>query len=470
MKDDAVAEANSAAVSTPRRTEESELKKGNSRQSGIANFKLDNNDPKSIYYGAKAEESKPAYVFNFNDIPSITTDVQGIKNLEEAILHVPGAEDDAAPRARLQDVESKLDHGTGVQPKGPAEEYKNYAQDKVRSAFGKADFHGIRSLPNAMSPNFREQLYQGILELTKREQEVRRMTMMQRGEQAMMATSANGSQASTFVGPGQKATGRFSALPKEITQAFSTFPHMSSPYTPTLTLGRDLINPKTLDPNAEDFVVRTIVRPQSGACAFESVTRQDPTPFVDRKTEQELFRAQDKSFRPTFTSKPWIRTVTATEAVSLQGRASDCYTRLSEYCAQNWPLSFSQLFEDESGCVVAVFDTHKAEQEGDLTAFMAQMAATHDTVVDFKLLRDASRWGLLDDAGVLAYYVFWPPWVAHRQAVPEHLKGQVPRTSKLLWESDPPMPSSRVPFTMDQPNCIFDGVFVKGSMERTFAT
>lgn len=68
----------------------------------------------------------------------------------------------------------------------------------------------------------------------------------------------------------------------------------------------------------EDFVVRTIVRPQSGACAFESVTRQDPTPFVDRKTEQELFRAQDKSFRPTFTSKPWIRTVTATEAVSLQ--------------------------------------------------------------------------------------------------------------------------------------------------------
>lgn len=68
----------------------------------------------------------------------------------------------------------------------------------------------------------------------------------------------------------------------------------------------------------EDFVVRTIVRPQSGACAFESVTRQDPTPFVDRKTEQELFRAQDKSFRPTFTSKPWVRTVTATEAVSLQ--------------------------------------------------------------------------------------------------------------------------------------------------------
>jgi hypothetical protein len=153
-----------------------------------------------------------------------------------------------------------------------------------------------------------------------------------------------------------------------------------------------------------------------------------------------------------------------------QGRASECFDRLSAYCAQNWPLSFSQLFEDDTGCIAVVFDTKRAEQEGDVTAFMGQMALTHDTVLEFKLHRDATRWGLLDDAMIYAYYVFWPPWVAHERPVPDHLKGQVPRPRKLLWESNPPLPSTRVPFTLDQPNCIFDGLFVKGTDEKTFQT
>ena len=39
-------------------------------------------------------------------------------------------------------------------------------QDRVRAAFTKTDFMGIRSLPNALEPNFRETLYQEVLGLT----------------------------------------------------------------------------------------------------------------------------------------------------------------------------------------------------------------------------------------------------------------------------------------------------------------
>lgn len=140
---------------------------------------------------------------------------------------------------------------------------------------------------------------------------------------------------------------------------------------------------------------------------------------------------------------------------------------LSAYCAENWK-SFRQLFEDKSGCIVIEFDSSQAEQEGDVTTFMNQMSRTHRIVQEFKLRKDATRWGVVDGSKPTAvFYVFWPPWVHHTTETPAHLAGPLPRATKLLWESRPALPVDRVPFLLSNSG-LFDGAYNKRVDEKTF--
>ena len=44
----------------------------------------------------------------------------------------------------------------------PNHVYKNAEQDAVRNAFSQRSFGGIRSLPNALAPDFRRSLYEEL--------------------------------------------------------------------------------------------------------------------------------------------------------------------------------------------------------------------------------------------------------------------------------------------------------------------
>ena len=55
-------------------------------------------------------------------------------------------------------------HPTAVLPKPPLQEYTNAEQEQVQAVFGPASFQGIRSLPNALNPDFRQRLYEELIE------------------------------------------------------------------------------------------------------------------------------------------------------------------------------------------------------------------------------------------------------------------------------------------------------------------
>jgi len=51
-----------------------------------------------------------------------------------------------------------------------------------------------------------------------------------------------------------------------------------------------------------------------------------------------------------------------------------------------------------------------------VTVYMNQLAksAPHQ----FRLVRDAARWGVVEDQGDTVFYVLWPPWSPHRPELP----------------------------------------------------
>lgn len=68
------------------------------------------------------------------------------------------------------------------------------------------------------------------------------------------------------------------------------------------------------------------------------------------------------------------------------------------------------------GAMVMSFQRDRAILEGDLSAYMNQMAKVNSTVSDFALRKDASEWGVVEIGSQMAFYLLWPPWVRHRPA------------------------------------------------------
>merc|ERR1712216_49113 len=98
--------------------------------------------------------------------------------------------------------------------------YRNAAQDAVKSAFTSTACVGIRSLPNALTPNFREVLLQEALEQTK----LNNRTEAGTGTGGNPLTRAD--PLSVEVGPGQRRPDKHSAVPG----VFSTYDYYHSEY------------------------------------------------------------------------------------------------------------------------------------------------------------------------------------------------------------------------------------------------
>lgn len=116
---------------------------------------------------------------------------------------------------------------------------------------------------------------------------------------------------------------------------------------------------------------------------------------------------------------------------------------LSAHLSKEWPSSFSDVFHDERGFLVARFDSHLSSTEGDLLGYMNKLvrphhlslSATEITVssrgakqfthsdvshhrynklddgilANFKLKRDVKTWGAVTSERVL--FAWRPPWV-----------------------------------------------------------
>jgi hypothetical protein len=110
------------------------------------------------------------------------------------------------------------------------------------------------------------------------------------------------------------------------------------------------------------------------------------------------------------------------------------------------PGSTCQVFEDRTGALVMCFDRSQAVLEGDLSAYMQQLAKSHwlvgrrpahlpsqyvlgqhmsgqpllepthplPQINEYRLTKDGTHWGVEDLQTQSVFYLVWPPWVRHR--------------------------------------------------------
>eukprot|EP00959_Pyramimonas_sp_CCMP1952_P103124 2157009-Pyramimonas_sp.AAC.1 len=125
-------------------------------------------------------------------------------------------------------------------------------------------------------------------------------------------------------------------------------------------------------------------------------------------------------------------------------RVEELVGRLAAVLEIDWPKVFLRVFEDNQGLIVAGFDKQKMGNGANITSYMGQFFRTNETVQEFQLKRDTTRWGVMEDTVPTVYYVFIPPWVHARIVHPE--LSQVPDCKPVPGIHEPAFATGRVPF------------------------
>ncbi|KAL6759204.1 hypothetical protein V8C86DRAFT_1351378 [Haematococcus lacustris] len=366
-------------------------------------------------------------------LPS-TTGVFGLASLRQTgTVLTPGDIDGpaAVPIAPVAEQQSqaapdtshdrpRFQTATFVSPKQPLHEYKNVSQDAVTLAFSPITFFGLRSLPNALSPDFKQQLYQQLVTTHQHEfatahglppagagpgpgghEPVWHRTLSQEAEQELTSRVPPGQR---LLQPSHPHAGDF-----------STFEYQPSEYE------RDRLQHKISKLKSKlsqlaptDFVVKAPPQAPKGAPAFCEYEYPNE-PYVSR-VRQRL--QHEMAARAASLAGPFVPSGRADPLAMMRGRAEDCMLALCRQLSDDWPTAFLQVFEDRSGALVLSFDRTCAVVEGDLSSYMQNLAKNSALVAEYHLAKDGIQWGLVDPETQAVFYLLWPPWVRHRYLAP----------------------------------------------------
>ncbi|EFJ47320.1 hypothetical protein VOLCADRAFT_120968 [Volvox carteri f. nagariensis] len=275
---------------------------------------------------------------------------------------------------------------THVQPKGPFDECTTQAAlQHVRTVWSTSNICGIRSLPNALSPDFRHK--------------------------PQLSYGLEGGPLGMPLSVGQKQVARINPLAGMFTQ----FEYLPSEYDRVKLTGKyDRLRHKLAQTGPQEFVVRAPPSAVHGAPAFSEFSyTTDPVDSYSASMHADTDLARSK-----VVAGPFYPSGRVQAAKVLKGRLDECMMRLCKQLSDDWPNSFMQVFEDRNGSVVASFHQPSAVQEGDLSAYMNTLAKRNHVMSTFQLTKDATRWGLVDEDSGAVFYVLWPPWVRHRYLGP----------------------------------------------------
>jgi len=292
-----------------------------------------------------------------------------------------------------------------VLPKGPLQDYRNADAEHLSLVFSKGGMlnRGIRSLPNAMSPDFRSKLYDELLAAGRRETEERQAS----GPRGSPSYSLQGGPQATPLAFGQRRV-----VPQHpYAGSFTTYEYMPSEFERQKLIVRfERLKNKLAQVVPSDFVVKATPSAPKGAPAF-SEYNYTADPYQNPDAAQRGDAAAAKAF---MLNGPFMAGGRVDTANSMRGLADDCMMALCRHLSKDWPSAFLQVFEDRSGAVVLSFDKVRATSEGDLPAYMANMVKHGALVAEYKLVKDGAQWGLVDSETQSVFYVMWPPWVRHR--------------------------------------------------------
>eukprot|EP00201_Polytomella_parva_P023427 CAMPEP_0175039474 /NCGR_PEP_ID=MMETSP0052_2-20121109/607_1 /TAXON_ID=51329 ORGANISM="Polytomella parva, Strain SAG 63-3" /NCGR_SAMPLE_ID=MMETSP0052_2 /ASSEMBLY_ACC=CAM_ASM_000194 /LENGTH=696 /DNA_ID=CAMNT_0016301337 /DNA_START=575 /DNA_END=2662 /DNA_ORIENTATION=- len=296
---------------------------------------------------------------------------------------------------------------------------------------------GIRSLPNALRPDFRTRLLQQLISAAK-SNELRAKNRDGSAGDALLPTQWGCILGNAAVKP-------FGTTPSDLTYdpygscplpsgirivsrsnpyagSFAQFEYLPSDYDRFRTIQRidrlqHRVSMAAVAPT--DFVVRAPPQGLKNAPAFTEF-RYSIQPFEAnhevRKLDQELQRSRQIA-GPFYNANNMH--ASRTTQLAMKGRLREALTQLASAFSRDWPKGFLQVFEDQSGNVVASFHRASAILEGDLTAYMARVASSTtvswiSVVASFRLVKDPTQWGIVDSESGTVFYVFWPPWIRRR--------------------------------------------------------
>ena len=108
----------------------------------------------------------------------------------------------------------------------------------------------------------------------------------------------------------------------------------------------------------------------------------------------------------------------------------------------DWPNSEIDAFVDDEGWVVVSYAKEGLDLK-QLNAYMNRFAKRSPKVYEFKLKKDATRWGVTNEDMENIFFVFCPPWIHSKPDLSKSLNGSraVVDTSNELA-----LDSGRVPF------------------------
>uniref|UniRef100_A0A383WNY4 Uncharacterized protein n=1 Tax=Tetradesmus obliquus TaxID=3088 RepID=A0A383WNY4_TETOB len=354
---------------------------------------------------------------------------------------------------------------TAAQPKAPLQECPHADDEGIFSAFSPAGPGlGIRSLPNALMPSYRQQLFQQLVHAGKQRQaELHQQYQQQQQQQQCqprhMSASCSGQhsdqqwpQCSSKSTPGG-FRGAFSAstkIPRRYSPnqgQFSTFIHISSEYERALVLQRFAkLSSKLAEVSPEAFVVKGCPLPTPHTPAFSELT-YTPAAYqeVDHLGRVPSSQQQQRQLLVSGSFVPPGRS--SSPVAALRAQSGDLLLQLERQLARDWPRSFMKVFLDTEGAVVVSFHRAAAACEGDVGAYMAHQADQGGIMQEYRLARDPSRWGVVEgEAGASLFYVLTPPWVRARREVPEELRGHIPPYDRPPYETNPARGFNRNPF------------------------
>mmetsp|Transcript_10000 Transcript_10000/g.17190 ORF Transcript_10000/g.17190 Transcript_10000/m.17190 type:complete len:368 (-) Transcript_10000:257-1360(-) len=351
----------------------------------------------------------------------------------------------------VQPIRPKTPGGTEVHT-GEMPVYRNAEQDTVKSAFTSTAAVGIRSLPNALNPNFRQVLLKEALKEAKLAHKTEAGTGTGGKPDLSMADPL-----SVSVAPGQHKPDKYSPIPG----VFSTYEYHHSEY------GRDKEIDSEERRNAKEkyafkdpFKISALPSiPKSVGAFNEFDYTLDPYEYQEARRLGE--RTEDSSKNMHGPMKPGGH-VQPGEQMKI--RLHELLTRLAGILEGDWPNIFLKVFEDNQGLIVACFDKLKMGQGANVTAYMNQMFRTNEVVHEFSLKRDTTRWGVMENLVQTVYFVFIPPWVHARIVHPE--LSRVPDCKPVPGISEPPLATGRVPFIPQTEG----GTFINPVYVQTYAT
>jgi len=318
---------------------------------------------------------------------------------------------------------------TFVQPKPVTEAQTHQGTEcsSVIKAFSPGSFSGIRSLPTNLHPDFRQQSLTQTLESTKEEKLVKSSSPT-RPSTTRLSPDKSRPGASPLP-KGQRRRQKYGGMP----QTFTSYEYMSDPVQDKLARRREEIDEgKNKWLSTEDFKTHK-------ARGLLNRYTYSISPY---ELLQEAAKRESSETKLKILHGPVRAGGCVNEAQQAKIRVKELLKSLLSLLRADWPNSEIDAFVDDEGWVVVSYAKDGLDLK-QLNAYMNRFAKRSPKVYEFKLKKDATRWGVTNEDMENIFFVFCPPWIHSKPDLSKSLNGSraVVDTSNELA-----LDSGRVPF------------------------